>query len=110
MNNVVFEKIIKSRLDEILATLASKGDEYTVGLDRLSNFKEAAELLGRTEEQVLLGYVTKHIIALKDFIQDGKPVSQAQWVEKFQDIICYMLILETLLIENERFNENINVQ
>ena len=109
MNNVVFQKIIAKRIGAVMTTLTSKGDEYTVGLDRLSNFKEAAALLGRTEEQVLLGYVTKHIVALKDFIQDGKTVSQAQWVEKFQDIICYMLILETLLIENERFNEDSNV-
>lgn len=112
MRHNEFKKHVLSRLKEVQQVLVIKGEEYAKDSDRLKNFKDAAEFNECTEETVLWGYVTKHIVALKDFIQDlenGKSATQAQWEEKFGDIINYMLILETLLIENGRYDENSNV-
>jgi len=101
MDQLQFEQIIQNRVDELLAMLASKGDEYALS-DRLSNFKAAAYLNRCTEEQVLWGYVTKHIIALSDFIQQPEVPTAAQWIEKLQDTAIYMLLLEAILVENKR--------
>ena len=68
MNNEDFTKLVNETCDEIKATLIKKGSEYSPNSDRLQNFKDAAKFLDETNEMALLGFVTKHIIALKDFI------------------------------------------
>ena len=97
-----FEDIIlKNRLFETERVLGAKAEEYARG-DRLSNFKKAAGLLGCTPERALLGFVSKHIVALSDFVSDlesGHNQSLARWTEKTGDIINYMVLMEALNIE-----------
>ena len=85
-----------ARMDKVLR---SKAAEYAHGGDRLSNFKDAAAMNGCTPEQALWGFVTKHIIALKDFIKSGETRPLEQWEEKIGDIQNYMVLLEALLSE-----------
>lgn len=104
MNSSTFNHIISSRLKSLNKLLTEKGEEYAHG-DRLSNFKDAAQLNQCTEETVLWGYVTKHIIALKDFVKliedtPAQAPSSAQLLEKTGDIAIYMLLLEAILIEH----------
>lgn len=104
MNQADFNKIVKKRIREIEAMLTAKGNEYA-NADRLSNFKDGASFRHQEPEAVLWGYVTKHIIALNGFIERieaGGIVPPEQWVEKFQDIAIYMLLLEPLLVESGR--------
>jgi hypothetical protein len=102
MQTEEFEDIVvNNRLFLTEQTLGRKADEYARG-DRLSNFKKAADLMNCTPERALFGFVTKHIVALSDFIQDlesGHNQTQDRWMEKIQDIICYMFLLEALLVE-----------
>lgn len=103
MNNEDFEALIFKRKERISLILSSKAVEYARG-DRLSNFKEAAEFLHCTPEKALLGFVTKHMIALRDFVEDlekGHCASGEQWDEKLGDIINYMILLEALLEERQ---------
>jgi len=95
------EHVVKNRLFEIERTLGAKADEYARG-DRLSNFKKAASLLGCTPERALLGFVTKHIVALADFVNDleaGECQPMSRWTEKTGDIANYMILLEALLVD-----------
>ena len=104
MNQEQFTEILKNHIDHIEATLGRKADEYARG-DRLSNFKDAAALMGCTPERALFGFVSKHIIALSDFIkdlEDGKMRHRSQWDEKIGDIACYMPLLTALLVERLR--------
>ena len=102
METPEFEDIIlKNRLYLTEKTLGAKADEYARG-DRLSNFKKAASLMNCSPERALFGFVAKHIIALSDFIGDlesNKNQTPERWTEKIQDIICYMILLEGLVIE-----------
>jgi len=85
--------------DNLKATLLSKGVEYSYEDDRLANFYEAAAMNGCTPEEALWGMVTKHIIALKDFIvreANRIEVPESQWDEKIGDIICYCILLKAL--------------
>lgn len=99
MTNEEFKKIVESRIAKIYSTLTVKGEEYTKSNDRLLNFYDAAYLNGVAPEKALWGFVTKHIIALKDFIKTPYDVKSDQFEEKIGDIICYMILLEALLSE-----------
>jgi hypothetical protein len=103
-NDEFVNNIVNNRLFLTEKTLGKKADEYAHG-DRLSNFKKAAGLLGTTPEAALFGFVAKHIIALSDFVADlseGKNQSLERWTEKTGDIICYMILLEALVIERSQ--------
>ncbi len=87
---------------EIDETLNKKGAEYSTEEDRLVNFYEAATFLGIDPKQALWGFVTKHTIALNDFINrsaKGIAVPREQWLEKIRDKQTYLILLEALLME-----------
>jgi hypothetical protein len=54
-----------------------------------------------------MDYVTKHIIALNEFIdriEKGGKVQPEQWIEKTQDIAIYMLLMEAILVDQGRID------
>jgi len=102
MTNESLNIIVEQACDDLRETLSIKGAEYCTGNDRLKNFKDAASMNGITPEWALWGMVSKHIIALKDFILDlDKDIvrSESQVLEKVGDIRCYMVLLEALFAE-----------
>lgn len=104
MTNKELGVLVSKMCDNLKATLTSKGLEYSLNDDRLINFYEAADMNGSTPEQALWGFVTKHIIALKDFIvRDANriEVPEEQWDEKIGDIIAYMCLLKALREDNK---------
>ena len=104
MDQKTFNKIVKSRIRQIEKMLTSKGAEYA-NADRLSNFKDGAAFRKRTPEGICLDYVTKHLVALNEFIariEAGESVPAGQWIEKIQDIAIYMLLMEAILVDSER--------
>lgn len=106
MVNEKFLELVDETIEEIRNTLITKGNEYSQNTDRLRNFKDAAELLETIPEYALFGFVTKHIIALKDFLLQlslGGKISEDQWKEKTGDIIAYMILLRALLRERGVF-------
>jgi len=106
MNIKEFNKVVEEMQELINNTLTSKADEYARGGDRLSNFKTAAAYLNCTPEKALWGFVTKHLVAIKDFIDDlerGHVMSREQWVEKIGDVVCYAVLLMGLV--DERLQE-----
>jgi len=101
MKTAVFDEIVNERIDAIRQTLSAKADEYA-RLDRLSNFKQIANLRGCTPEAALLTLVSKHFVALSDFVNDidkGRLQCRERWDEKVGDITCYMVLLDALLAE-----------
>jgi len=101
MTNEEFTEVVERRIKILKSTLISKGEEYGKTKDRLKNFKDAANLIECSNEEALLGFVAKHIIALKDFIHDQSAfnITREQWDEKIGDIIAYMVLLDGLLTE-----------
>lgn len=94
-----FNKLVDKICDELKATFKTKAGQYANCDDRLSNFKDAAKFLECKSTQALWGFVTKHIIALNDFIGLDQKQPEEQWKEKTGDIICYMILLQALLID-----------
>ena len=56
-----FEQLVKEFQEQEALIMSHKGDEYAANEDRLLNFREVAEFLGRTPAEVALAYLMKHI-------------------------------------------------
>lgn len=101
MTNEEFQIIVEQQLQTIKEILIAKADEYARG-DRLSNFKRIAVFRNVPPEDALFALVSKHIVALNDFIKDldtdiVQPIER--WDEKINDIINYMILLKALIRE-----------
>ena len=103
MQHSEFNKILEARLSRTKEVLAGKAGEYATDADRLSNFRDGGIMNHECPEKFLFGLVSKHWIAIRDFIeeiQEGKePRTIPQWDEKIGDVINYMVLLEALTTE-----------
>jgi hypothetical protein len=69
MNTEELERFITERLSDILETLKAKGRIYTGDINRFSNFNRASAVLEVEPEQALVGFMTKHIVWLLDYVK-----------------------------------------
>ena len=105
MTNDEFQKVLNKRILDLQETLSLKGMEYGPGIDRLQNFKDVGAMNDIEPEYALWGMVSKHIIALKDFVtrlNDSAGMdrpTRRQIDEKIGDIIAYMNLLDGLFVE-----------
>lgn len=90
-------------LDELdgnsLETLKQKNAKYASPTDCLHNFDAGAEIMGRTPAQCAWGYMTKHLVALRDKVDKNDFSDRDDLLEKCQDIINYIRFI--WLIGNE---------
>lgn len=106
-----FDEVIRGQLATCEKLLTSKGQEYAPDaalkhLDRLAHFKKAAEIIGGTQKEALLGMLAKHLVSLSDMITDRGQYSLDRWSEKITDSINYLLILRAIVEEEEGGEEN----
>lgn len=76
--------------------------------DRLHNFKRAAKALQSTPERACISFWMKHVVSILDMVDDldkGKKNSPAMWNEKIGDAINYLVLLEGLVSEDEKYGE-----
>lgn len=102
MNHQKFKEVSTKRVEHCLATLNTKGEEYSRDGERLHNFKKAGRRLGCSPEKALRGMWEKHLVSIDDIIEDldsGKIPNKATIDEKITDAINYLLLLEGLWIE-----------
>ena len=102
MTPVDFNKVVEDQLARIQRVLVKKENEYSLGTDRLSVFKHGAGITEETPEQVLYGFMLKHIISVTDLINSKGTYSEELWNEKMTDIHCYLILLQGLLKDTGR--------
>lgn len=103
MTGPEFEKVLQARFEKAKQLLSAKSSEYARG-DKLSNFKKAAGLLGKSPEEALMGMLAKHLVSVGDFCQDvtaGRVIPYALWEEKITDVINYMVLLDAIITEKQ---------
>ncbi len=106
MDDKTFKKLTEARIVHLKRLLRAKSTEYAHG-DRLSNFKQAANLMQTTPEKALAGMLVKHVVALFDFINEldsNKLRPYTYWNEKISDTQAYLFLLDALIVE--RINED----
>ena len=106
MNFITFDSVVRDALQRSSDILTEKGQEYSVGDDRLSQFKLAAGLNNVSVPEALWGMATKHISSAASMVKNPSMYNIKTWREKLDDIRNYTLLLEAVLIEQETsFNE-----
>ena len=87
----------KELLDELdgnsLQTLKEKNARYAQNGDCLHNFRSGAEIVGGTPAEACWGYLTKHLVALRDKVKKNDFSNREDFLEKCQDTINYIRFL-----------------
>jgi hypothetical protein len=105
----------KELLDELdgnsLQTLKEKNARYAQNGDCLHNFRSGADIAGGTPAQACWGYLTKHLVALRDKVEKNDFSDREDFLEKCQDTINYIRFLWCIGNDNpdmENLHENID--
>jgi len=98
--NEIVEEFTEERIKKLLV---KKAGEYNLDDDRLSNFKNGASISGWSNEQVLFGYLLKHLTSIIDMVNSGKKFTRDLWLEKTGDITNYLILLLGLLEDDDMF-------
>jgi len=100
-----FESVIVNTLEHLKELLAVKGKEYRRNNNPYHNFERGAEMTDLTREEVLQGFLRKHLISVEDMRNDSKNgghQSVEKINEKYNDILVYFLIEKAMMLENAK--------
>ena len=99
-----FNALLEELDGNSVKTLAEKNARYSKNGDSLHNFRSGAEIAGGTPAQACWGYMTKHLVALRDMAERNDFSNREDFLEKCQDTINYIRFL--WCIGNEEQNMN----
>ena len=107
MERSTFEKLLKQLDDSSVNTLIEKNKRYGKSDDVLHNFNVGADIMGGTPAQACWGYLTKHLVALRDMVEKNE-FDKDDFLEKCQDSINYIRFLYCIgMEENNKLKENL---
>lgn len=96
MNQERFNEIVNKTVKRSTDLLVVKQAEYNLSKDRFDSFKHGAGITGWKPDQVLLGYLTKHLASIIEMINSDQKFSEEKIDEKIGDAINYFLLLRGL--------------
>ena len=99
-----FNKLLDELDGSSLQTLKEKNAKYSSNGDCLHNFRSGAEILGGTPAQACWGYLTKHLVALRDMVERNDFSDKDDFLEKCQDSINYIRFL--WCVGNDKTDKN----
>lgn len=106
MNQNHFDECTLALLDECKELLITKGKDYSSETDKLANFKEAELFTSCDRWEAWEIYFFKHIQAIQNYFRSGrKPLSESIH-HRIRDAINYLVLLEALLVEEEKDAKN----
>ena len=90
-----FKELLEELDGNSVVTLLSKNANYSIDVDgdALHNFRSGADVGGGTMAQACWGYLTKHLVALRDKVQKNDFSDRDDLLEKCQDSINYIRFL-----------------
>lgn len=97
-----FDAVVDKTLKTIRELLVTKGKEYRRNNNPFHNFDTGAALTGKLREEVLQGFLLKHLISAGDIrndLKEGKLPSREKVEEKYNDILVYFLIEKASIID-----------
>lgn len=105
MSQERFEELVKEISSASNETLLRKNSMYATG-DKLHNFRVGGDIMGGTTAQACWGYLTKHLVALRDKIDRNDFSDIEDLKEKCMDSINYIIFLWCIGNEEAKNNEN----
>lgn len=100
-----FEDVITKTLQEIQTLFLVKGKEYRRNNNPYHNFERGAEMTAFTREEILQGFLRKHLISVEDMRNDsylGIHSAEEKINEKYNDILVYFIIEKAMMLENAK--------
>ena len=88
-----FKELLEELDGNSVKTLAEKNARYAQNGDCLQNFRSGADIAGGTPAQACWGYLTKHLVALRDMVERDDFSNREDFLEKCQDTINYIRFL-----------------
>ena len=107
MNAQDFDNIVKFCTNKITKMLGStKADEYNLNKgNRFDTFYHGAAMSGETPEQVLYGFMLKHLVSVTDMVQSGQKFTAERFIEKVIDLANYEILLLGILADQNKFTD-----
>lgn len=105
MDGETFRQLLDELDGNSLQTLKEKNAKYSQNGDPLHNFRSGAEIMGGTPAEACWGYLTKHLVALRDKVEKNDFSDRDDFLEKCQDTINYIRFL--WCIGNDENNKSI---
>lgn len=106
MTHENFNNLVDS-LEEIrINTLKTKNAKYAPENDALHNFHAGAEIMGVSVPECIWGYMTKHLVALRDKILRNDWEDKDDALEKIQDIQNYLTFIWCAINEDKTVKIN----
>ena len=93
MNSRDFEALLAELDSNSVETLVRKNARYSSDEDALHNFRDGADIFGGTTAEACWGYLTKHLVALRDMVKRNDFSNREDFLEKCQDSINYIRFL-----------------
>lgn len=93
MSIEIFQKLLDELDGNSLQTLKEKNAKYSSNGDCLHNFRSGGDIFGGTPAQACWGYLTKHLVALRDMVERNNFHDRDDFLEKCQDSINYIRFL-----------------
>ena len=100
MTRQQFEELIDELEKNSVETLKKKNEKYSMDGDPIHNFTAGAFIMGDTPAKTCWGYLTKHLVALRDMVDKDDFSDRKDFLEKCQDTINYIRFL--WVIGNDR--------
>ena len=111
MTSEVFKSLLEELDGTSMKTLIEKNARYSENHDGdcLHNFHAGADVFGGTAAQACWGYLTKHLVALRDMVQRNDFHNREDLLEKCQDSINYIRFLWCIANEEmEKYTQNVS--
>lgn len=93
MDKERFEQLLKELKSSSIDTLFAKNAKYSTFGDKLHNFRVGGDILGSTPAEACWGYLTKHLVALRDMVERDDFSDREDFLEKCTDAINYIYFL-----------------
>lgn len=93
MDKDCFKALLEELDGNSVKTLVEKNARYAPCDDTLHNFRSGADIAGGTTAQACWGYLTKHLVALRDMVERNDFSNREDFLEKCQDTINYIRFL-----------------
>lgn len=101
-----FEKFYNDFLQEESRLLLCKGKEYSAQhRDRLSAFKEIADLTGMFNTEVCIVFLLKHITSICKYNNGTATPTTESFMERIHDARNYLFLLAALYKEEQDLNK-----
>lgn len=98
-----FENTIADTFHSLQYLLQIKGKEYRRNNNPYHSFERGAAMTGLSREDILQGFLRKHLISIEDMRNDLKHgifPTEEKVNEKYNDILIYFMTEKAMMIEN----------